>query len=93
VSFINNPAIHLLATCDVCMERFLDSLPDSIADQFEVYLQGLLESEGPLALVRPFMLESCSKDELHLKKSRMEPAVERLRHAISERTTRLPLIG
>jgi hypothetical protein len=91
--FYYNAAIHLLATCDVCMERFLDSLPDPIAAQFDDYLQGLLESDGPLALVCPFVVESCTRSEFWLKRSRIEPAVERLCGAVSERITRLPLIG
>jgi hypothetical protein len=84
-----NTAIHLLATCDICMGAFLDSLPDPIAVGFDVYLQGLLESDGPLALVRPFIVGSNDKNEFRQKRSRIEPRVYRLCNATSQRMTRL----
>jgi hypothetical protein len=83
--FDYNTAIELLTLCRVCMGNYLTSLPDPIAFQFGDYLEALVKSEGSMPLVRPFVVNFNSEQEICLRKQTIEPKVELLRPAVRER--------
>jgi hypothetical protein len=87
--FDYNAAIHLLTLCGVCMGSYLTSLPDAIAVQFGDYIEALVKSEGSMPLVRPFVVDFNSEQEVRLRKQSIEPKIERLRKATKERTADL----
>ena len=82
---LNEPGMSLqrrnpfLRFCGVCMGSYLASLPDTIAVQFTDYLEALVKSEGSMPLVRPFVVDFNSEQEIRLRKQTVEPKVERLR--------------
>jgi hypothetical protein len=81
-----NVAIHLLTLCGACMGSYLHSLPDTIAIQFCDSFESLVKSEGAMPLVRPFVVDFNSEQEVRLRKQSIEPKIERLRKAVRERT-------
>lgn len=87
--FDYNASIHLLTLCGVCMGSYLNSLSDTIAVQFGDYFEAFVKSEGSMPLVRPFVVDFNSEQEVRLRKQSIEPKIERLRKAVRERTADL----
>ena len=87
--FDYNAAICLLRACDGCMRDYLDLLPDATAVRFEDNLQSLIESEGYMPLVIPFVVDRGSEHELLLKREAIEPRIIQLCRTSQARVSRL----
>ena len=83
--FAYNLAIALIAACDGCRRVYLASLPDTIAVRFAHQLQFLVETEGKMSFVRPFLVSSLSAQEIHEKREKYEPRLDQLCQAARER--------
>lgn len=84
-----NAAIHLLTACHVCIDSYLASLTDAIAVEFDAYLHAMINKEGSMPLVRPFVVNFHDGQEIQLRKQATEPKIERLRQALKARTSGL----
>jgi hypothetical protein len=85
--FNYNVAIHLIQPCGACTKNYLDSLPDTLAFQFDDHLRNLLGSEGTAPLVRPFVVNFHSDEEFHRKQVEIEPKIMQLVQAARARRT------